>query len=285
MHLVVTDAARTPLASARPVSVAEAREMSRPILEQYPYLKRSEPAPAPVPVQTDGNKDEPAGGAGLSPREMKVFARIAERPWELVQDRIDAVGLTREGEGEARRGFETRALAQLAGIVGAKNRLSELTARGREVAKAMGLTVAKPTKGSWVHEAIIQYTQRAIGSRTKARFQRTGISRTTGGVQPDLLMITPGGNRIPIQACCANQPAYEAAALLKLHELALLGQEHPDRVDFVLAVAVNKHHLEAVERALKRQNGGAMPGRLVLLDFDTVVSADFDPMRILEFPL
>jgi hypothetical protein len=104
-------------------------------------------------------------------------------------------------------------------------------------------------------------------------------------VQPDLLLVLPGGGRIPIQACCCNQPAYEAAALLRLHGLALLGPGDADRVDLVLAVAVNKGHRQAVERALERGNGGKPPGRVVLLDFDTVVDPGFDWVSVLELPL
>ena len=53
----------------------------------------------------------------------------------------------------------------------------------------------------------------------------------------------------------------------------------------VLAVAANRHHGDAIERALKSQNGGSLPGRLALLDFDTVISPEFDWTSVFELPI
>ena len=149
----------------------------------------------------------------------------------------------------------------------------------------MGLTVAKTGKGSVAHEAIVYYTQRSLGRHSAAfRFQRAGVSPTTGGVQPDLLLILPRWPH-PHSGLLPNQPAYEAAALLRLHRLSQLGPGDADRVDFVLAVAANKHHKDALERALKRENGGSLPGRLALLDFDEVVDPEFDWTSVFEMPI
>jgi hypothetical protein len=98
-------------------------------------------------------------------------------------------------------------------------------------------------------------------------------------------MVLPGGGRIPIQACCGNQPAYEPEAMLRLHRLALLGPGDADKVDFVLAVCVNRRHKAAIERALQERNGGRMPDRVVLLDFDTVVDPKFDWASVLELQI
>jgi hypothetical protein len=98
-------------------------------------------------------------------------------------------------------------------------------------------------------------------------------------------IITSNGGRVPIQAACHNQPAYEANALLKLHALTQLDAAHTDRIDFVLVVCVNKRHKDAVERALKRQNSGNLPGRLVLLDFDLVLDPQYDWAPVFEMPL
>lgn len=56
----------------------------------------------------------------------------------------------------------------------------------------------------------------------------------------------------------------------------------PDRVDFVLGVAVNKRHKAAIERAIRRGNEGRLPSKLVLLDFDTIVDPGLDWSRIFE---
>jgi hypothetical protein len=103
-------------------------------------------------------------------------------------------------------------------------------------------------------------------------------------VRPDLLVITPDGGRVPIQACVRNQPAYEADALMKLHDLALLEPDDADKVDFVLAIAVNKHHKAAIERALKDKNNGKMPDKVILLDFDAIVKTGFDWSVVFPLP-
>jgi len=286
VYLAVKDA-RNLLPELPPPSRAEALERSRPVLEANPYVRCCEPQP-------DGKDGSPAEGEGLPTAangglplaELKEFSRVAERPFELIEDRMDALGLDRETEGEIRGKLGSRGLIAFAEKVGAKHRLFELTARGRELAAAMGLAAAKTSKGSVCHEAIVQYTQRSLGRHSAAfRFQRAGSSSTLGGVQPDSLLILPSGNRIPIQACYANQPAYEAAALLKLCKLSQLGPGDADKVDFTIAVAVNKHHKDAIERALKRLSSGNLPGRLALLDFDSVIDPEFDWVSIFEMPI
>jgi len=114
---------------------------------------------------------------------------------------------------------------------------------------------------------------------------RAGVSATVGGVQPDLLLLLPSGGRVPIQACCRNKPDYEADALTRLSGLAQLDPADANRVDFVITVATNKRHLGAIERALVRRNGGKVPSRVVLLDFDTVVDPNFDWAEVFELPL
>lgn len=56
----------------------------------------------------------------------------------------------------------------------------------------------------------------------------------------------------------------------------------PDRVEFVLGVAVNKGHRAAIERAIRRENEGRMPGKLFLFDFDIVVDPSFDWATVFE---
>jgi hypothetical protein len=287
VYLAVKDARALGLGVSPPPSREEARERSRPVLEAIPFVKGGEASQGEAARAEGGEAGQEAVQEGeLRPREKRVFARICERPWELIDDRKDALGLDRESEGAARATLEARGLSGFAGIVGAKNRLFELTARGRAVAEAEGLAVSKTGKGGVAHEATVQYTERSLGKYSpRFRFQRAGVSPTTGGVQPDLLLVLPGGGRIPIQACCGNQPAYEADAMLRLHRLALLGPGDADKVDFVLAVCVNRRHKAAIERALQERNGGRMPDRVVLLDFDTVVDPAFDWASVFEFPL
>jgi hypothetical protein len=321
VYLKVKDARALLPSGLPPPTREEARERSRPVLEAIPYVRNGEQLGAGVdgclrgakgsrsetshvvggnerggarpdalgivtaPEPGTGSDAQPPEG-GLYPRELRVFARICERPWELISDRADVLGLDRDGEGDARAKLETCGLTAFAGKVGAKNLLFAPTARGREFARARGLRVASTGKGGEGHAAIVEYTQRSLGRHSPAfRFQRSGVSPTTADVQPDLLLITPGGrSRIPIQACYHNQPDYEAEALLRLHRLALLGPGDANKVDFVLAVAGSKRHKDAIQRALERKNEGTMPGRIVLLDFDSVVDPEFDWAALLEFP-
>jgi len=155
-----------------------------------------------------GTTGPAAAEDGLQPRDMRVFDRIVKWPWELIEKRMDALGLDRDSEGGARKGLKARGLIAFAGTVGAKSSLFELTARGRAFAEEQRLVVAKSGKGSVVHESIVEYTQRSLGLHSSGfRFQRAGASATLGGVQPDLLLLTAGGSRVPIQACYRNQPA------------------------------------------------------------------------------
>lgn len=212
-----------------------------------------------------------------------VFARIVYRPWELTPDRLEALGLERDAESRIRTKLENRGLIALAGKAGAKFRLFEPTARGMELAAKLDLPIGKPSKGSVVHQAIIHYTRQSLEQYySEFRFKGAGVSSTLVGVQPDLLLILPGGGRVPIQACHKNKPACEAEIFLKLHGLTQVEIGDPDRVDFVLGVAVNKRHKAAIERAIRRGNEGRLPSKLVLLDFDTIVDPGLDWSRIFE---
>lgn len=287
VYLAVKDARALLGEGSPPPSKEEAHARSKAILEAIPYVRKCEPPKAEDENSRAGKGEGlPSAGDGLHPRELRVYSRIASQPWETIENRMDALGFDRETEGDARAKLESRGLIAFAGKVGAKNRLFELTARGRELERAMGLSVAKQGKGSVVHESIVYYTQRSLGRHSAAfRFQRARVSSTTAGVQPDLLLVLPSGGRIPIQGCYGNQPSYEAAALLRLHKLSQLGPGDADRVDFVLAVAANRHHRDAIERALKRENGGSLPGRLALLDFDMVREPEFDWSSVFEFTI
>jgi hypothetical protein len=141
----------------------------------------------------------------------------------------------------------------------------------------MGLKIGRPRKGSVAHEAIVRYTQKSLKRYCPDfNFERVGVSETLAGVQPDLLLLLPDGGRVPIQVCYRNQPDYEAEAILKLHEFALLDRADPMSVELVIVVAVNKQHKAAIERAIKAKNKGGMPGKVALLDFDSATDAAFN---------
>jgi hypothetical protein len=287
IYLAVKDGRALGLGVSPPPTREEARERSRAVLEAIPYVKGGG-ASQQEAVRGGGKEagQEAAKEGELRPREKRVFARICERPWELIDDRKDALGLDRESEGAARATLGARGLIGFAGIVGAKNRLVDLTARGRGFAAERGLTVAKLGKGSVVHKAVVEYTRQSVDRYSPlCKSLYVGTSSTTAGVQSDLLVLTPSGGRVPIQACYRNQPKDEAEALMKLHDLALLDVGDADKVDCVLAVAANRRHRAAIEKALREKNGDKMPARMILLDFDTVTSPSFDWTLIFPFPI
>ena len=131
VQLVIKDAAKL-LSGSRPVSRKEARERSRPVLERFPYVKR---APEKVEDAQDEEEKILKAVGGLPTRVRRVYARICAIPWELIEDRIDYLGLDREAENAARRQLVALGLICFAGKVGAKHRLFELTPRGRKVAE------------------------------------------------------------------------------------------------------------------------------------------------------
>lgn len=81
---------------------------------------------------------------------------------------------------------------------------------------------------------------------------------------------------MPIQAMYRNNPDAEANALLDLCELAKTDVSLIEKINFVLSVAVNKAHLKAVTKALKRRKNGNLLAQLEMIDFDTVVDPSFD---------
>ena len=131
VQMVIKDAAEA-LSGSRPVSRQEARERSRPVLERFPFVKR-------VQEKVEDAQDEEEkilkAVGGLPTVVRRVYARIAELPWELVEDRFDSLGIDRDSELAARKQLKNLGLIRFAGKVGAKNVLFELTPRGRSVAE------------------------------------------------------------------------------------------------------------------------------------------------------
>jgi hypothetical protein len=132
IYLVIKEA--NELASAGQVSVEEAREMSRQALDNIPYVKQVKEEKKEEDAQSS-EKNWRDRVTGLPTRTRLVYARICERPWELIADRMGALGIDRETEGNARDELEALGLIRFAGKVGSRCRLFELTERGKEVAE------------------------------------------------------------------------------------------------------------------------------------------------------
>ncbi len=286
IYLAVKDASDLfPPGTPHP-TVEEARERSQPVLEAIPFVKRRETPVVQVGAGRTGCRGRAEPDDGLHSRNLKVYARIAERPWELIQDRMDALGLDRDSEGAVRAALEAGGLIVFAGLVGAKNRLVELTAHGRAVAEERGLTVARTREGE-----------------RGARVDRGVYAAVPGKTL--LHLPVPEGGRIPDHGWPAARPASVDAGGWPHPRPGVLPKPaglrggradetpqaraarsaHADKVDFVLCVAVNRRHKAAIQRALEERNGGKMPGRIVLLDFDTITDAAFDWAEVFEMEI
>jgi len=278
IHIAINDA-RPLFAGFRRLSRTEARERSRPVLESMPFVKRNE---AKANEEEKKVNNESAVEGGLPTDELQWYAHFLKMPWELRPDRINDLGMKKDADGRMIAKFEVRGCISCGGTVGAKFKVHRPTARGIQLANKLGLTVSTPRMGSIAHESIIQYTSRSLLDYFSLELKeivqliREGVFTTTAGVQPDLMVIRGSGQRFAMQACYRNQAANEACALLKLHELSLLGPEHADRIEFVLAIAVNKKHKSEIERAIKEKNNGVIPQKICLLDFDSMLDANWD---------
>jgi len=259
------------------ISRDEARRRSQALLDSIPFVRRH-PKDDRAEVKAD---DAQADEDGLSAVERRWFADFVREPWLLTRDLMMATGLDRDANDSIRNKFEARGCVAFDSVVGAKYKTYCPTERGLELADKLGLPVGSTGKGGVGHECMIVYFERSLeqyfaqSPLGPVRFLRAGAAATTGGVQADLLVIRGDGRRFACQVCHRNQPAYEAQAILRLHALTLLGHDHADAVDLVMAIARNKSHKRAIEKAVKRRNG-SMPGKVVVLDFDTMLGIDWD---------
>jgi len=255
----------------QPISREEARRRSQGVLDGIPYVKRA--------PKKDGGARVSEGG--LPPEERGWFAAFVREPWLLTSDRMKASGLDRDAHDHIRAKFEARGCVAFDSKVGAKYKIYRPTPRGLKLGHSLGLAAGSPHKGSVAHECIVAYTQRSLDEYFRQKrgdavsFARTGVSSSMNGVQPDSVGVRPAGSRFVLQACCHNAAGYEADALLKLHALTLVGPGHADAVELVLAVARNKTHRKAIEKAIKERNNGIVPDNVVVMDFDTALKADW----------
>jgi len=276
----------------------QARARSERVLARIPFVPAPEPdlaAGETLPGNPENRRAkkgsrttarartaEPQKWGGMPEDEFKLFQHRVEIPWMLTRDSMELLGLNRDRYDRLKKNVEARGLLHVVGKVGAKYRLDGPTERGQLLAEELRLPFGNPGKGSVAHECIIFYTERSLNDYFERRqsgtprMLRDGVSATMGNRQPDLTIISPAGHRIAMQACNQNAPAYEAVVLLELHQLALLDVSEADAVQAIMAVAVNKRHKAAIRKAVRNGNDGAMPPRLVLLDFDSMLEVNWD---------
>jgi hypothetical protein len=252
----------------RPASREELEERERISLELLDY----EPAEVDVSLflfggprkKSEQEKKEGTLGGDLH----KVMARLCERPYELIEERAEALEMDRAREYRARQDLEKLGMIERAGKVGSRWDLYVPTSKGVRWASDLGLPVYR-YKGSIEHEVMVRKVRTSMedfssGIEVIAAGEALGVS----GLQPDLIarVRTPDGDssrRVAVEICFENKPEYEAERVLRL--LAI------EQINFVVIVARNKTSANAIGRRLRQGAGG-----MKVLDFETCVSRGYD---------
>lgn len=184
----------------------------------------------------------------------------------------------RAREGTARKDLEAAGLLAMAGRVG-HYKVHEPTDKGRRWARQSHTPVAsRITKGGAVHAFCLKRVVEVFGAAVPGTsFRKSGLSRITGGVQPDTLARLRDGTTVAIQISHKNQAGYEARRLLDLCDVRA--------VDRVASVASSRAGQERIEKELKRMcrdsaGSGELPEKLGLFCVTECLSESFDWRRM-----
>jgi hypothetical protein len=195
---------------------------------------------------------------------LKVHARICEKPWELIEERAQALGFDRPREFRARKTLVKLGMIALGDKVGAKWQLYVPTAKGTAWAQSRGFPVYRYKSGIG-HEMMLRKVREALGRFcSRISFVSEGKGLGVGRVQPDLLARVRGidgdsSRRVAIQICCTNTAEYEAKRALELCGI--------EQIDLVAVIVKNKSKARAIEQKVMgmeervRTIGDESPGR------------------------
>jgi hypothetical protein len=218
----------------------------------------------------------------------RVHARVCEKPYERIEERVAGLEIDRAREFRARATLEKLGMIEPGDKVGTKWQLFIPTAKGADYARKLGLPVYVYKSGVG-HEMMLRKIREALGKfSTRVSF----ISESEGlgeacRVQPDLLVRIRASDgdtsrRVAIQINCTNRAEYEVRRALELCEVS--------QIDMVIVIAKNKRAKEALERKLEElrtiltgASGGKSPDkdafvrdRVKIEDFETCVGAAYD---------
>jgi len=253
-------------------SKEEARRRSRDVLGTIPYTKPAEEKP-PEEKKKEDTTLEPDSN------EFRTFATVARDCTLTGPDRRDHTGLSPDADSRAIKRLQALGLIVAVGQL-SKLRFYSLTTRGAEVAKRMGLAVAGLGKGSVCHEAGLEYTERSLRQFCgELEFHRKGAAVTVNGstIEADSMIVhTSTGKRWALQFSWKNSARYESEQLLALNQSTELAPDQPDKIQKVICVAGSKGHFKGIEKALKRRNGGSIPGNIKMLVFDEIIKNETD---------
>jgi hypothetical protein len=208
----------------------------------------------------------------LSANAWRVFARIAQYPYETIEDRMVALNLNRGEENAGRKEPEHKGFIAEAGTYGRGIVVCELTPKGRAFAEQHNIPVHTYKSGA-VHEALLRRTMRAL-SKASSGLRWVSPSGATGPVQPDAYGLFTDGQALCVQIHYRNKLDYEIKRLIDLCKI--------DHVDLVLFVAPTKKAVEAASSVIGERWRDEVPRRYVLTSATECLVEGFDWVGLLE---
>jgi hypothetical protein len=205
----------------------------------------------------------------LTRNECLVLGVLALGPKTIEQTRLKT-GLDVPQETVARTGLMKKGHLRYAGSFGNKRKVHCLTDKGAAKAKGLlGRSVYRH-KGGPIHYVILVETRMSLCVAIPgSKFEEKNI--TFNGVQVDGLLFFPGkyGTRAAIQivASTSNYPR-EAININKLATASDL--------DFVIVVSASRTIQLGMEKALRKEFNGEIPGRVRSLNAEQILQPDWD---------
>jgi hypothetical protein len=225
----------------------------------------------------DSSKKTIAAGAKmLAPDDLAgdallVMRRICETPAESIEQRCRVLRMDRAAEFRARAELDARGLiSKVEQTISGRIRFFQPTDKGTAWAEKRNFRI-KRFKSGIVHEYILCQVEKHIGQvSSKWRLQRNSSIARDQGLQPDLLVMGPNGERIIVEVCCSNLD-YDANNILTEAEIP--------EIDKVIAITPDKRTKHALEEALKRNfedSSEDWQRSVALLDAGQCLADEFD---------
>ncbi len=209
--------------------------------------------------------DDLAGDALL------VMVRICQEPAEPIEQRCEVLRMERAREFRARAELDAKGLiVQAEQTVGGKIKLFQTSEKGEAWAQKRNIHIKK-FKSGIVHEYLLCQVEKRIGLLgPKWRLQRNSSVARDQGLQPDLLVMGPGGKRIIVEVRCNNFD-YDARNILI--------EANSFEIDHLVAVTPDKQTKRKLDQALKGSSQNTdkdWQRRITTLDAGECPAAGFD---------
>ncbi len=213
--------------------------------------------------------DDLAGDALL------VMVRICQEPAEPIEQRCEVLRMERAREFRARAELDAKGLiVQAEQTVGGKIKLFQTSEKGEAWAQKRNIHIKK-FKSGIVHEYLLCQVEKRIGLLgPKWRLQRNSSVARDQGLQPDLLVMGPGGKRIIVEVRCNNFD-YDARNILI--------EANSFEIDHLVAVTPDKQTKRKLDQALKDSSQDTdkdWQRRITTLDAGECLAAGFDWARV-----